>query len=170
MAQVHGVDDRPRLRRVLAAVCLISGLPAVILTCVRLLPFGLPTPFVQLISLTPYLLLPLTIAMVAAFALRWWTGGSILIAAMLLQLLWLVPAWTGVEPAAEPVSQGGSAGTSSTEVLDVMALNALYGRAEAGPIVKTAREQGIDVLVIAEFDKDLSRRLDAAGISGPLPY
>lgn len=169
MAQISGDVDRPRIRAGLMVICCVLGIPAVVLTVVRMLPFGLPTPFVQLISFAPYLLLPLTLAMVAVFSVRWRVAGTLLILAMLAQLLWLVPAGTGrsVNDGAEVSTTSGPA---APERLDVMALNALYGNAEAVPVVETVRQEGVDVLVIVEFSADLAQRLESAGLENELPY
>ncbi|HET7414147.1 MAG TPA: endonuclease/exonuclease/phosphatase family protein [Arthrobacter sp.] len=154
---------------VLISVCMVLGIPAVILTFVRMLPFGLPTPFVQLVSFAPYLLLPLAPAMVAAFAVRWRVVGAFLLLALLAQLLWLVPAVTANSQYVG-ASTAGQSPAAAAKRLDVMALNALYGQAEAGPVVSAVRAEEVDVLVIAEFTAGLARRLDSAGLEEALPY
>lgn len=63
------------------------------------------------------------------------------------------------------LAQGGG----EPAALRVMTLNARYGRADAGAIVRAVRCHRVDVLALQEVSGDLPDRLEAAGLGDVLP-
>jgi len=51
-----------------------------------------------------------------------------------------------------------------------MSINAKLGRADAGEIVRLVRDHGVGLLALQEYTPALELRLEAAGITGELPY
>ncbi|MDJ0355391.1 MAG: endonuclease/exonuclease/phosphatase family protein [Actinomycetota bacterium] len=146
------------------AVAILLGLPAVLLTLVRLVPDDLGTPWVQLVTFTPYSPLPLTVAAAGA----WMTFrrsraafhrvlAGIFAATLVLQLCWLVPRFV-----AHPVSTAGP-------FLTVMSINARDAKASPEDIVASVRRYKVDVLVVVDLNRYLARDLRNAGLSLELP-
>ena len=138
--------------------------PVAALSVFRAVPYPWPTPVVQLVSFTPWLVLPASVSLLFAVLgrRRWMAGAAAGLVAV--QLFWLVPLDYGQ---AEPDSAEGTAG--DTLELRTMSLNAKLGRADAAEIVRLVRENGITLLTIQEYTTALEERLGAAGLSELLP-
>jgi endonuclease/exonuclease/phosphatase family metal-dependent hydrolase len=127
----------------------------------RAIPMDWPLPVVQLLSFTPWLVVPAAVALVVALVgRRLWV--IITTAALLaVQLFWLFPLDAG-KPEAVP------AGTPVASV-KVMSLNSEYGEADADTIVKLVRENGVQLLTIQEHTQGLEDALGSAGMEEVLP-
>ena len=138
--------------------------PVAALSVFRAVPYPWPTPVVQLVSFTPWLVLPAGVSLLFAVLgrRRWMAGAAAGLVAV--QLFWLVPLDSG---RAEAEAAEGTAG--DTLELRTMSLNAKLGRADAAEIVRLVRENGITLLTIQEYTTALEERLGAAGLSELLP-
>jgi len=138
--------------------------PVAALSVFRAVPYPWPTPVVQLVSFTPWLVLPAGASLLFAVlgSRRWMAGAAAGLVAV--QLFWLVPLDSGQ---ADAEAAEGTAG--DTLELRTMSLNAKLGRADAAEIVRLVRENGITLLTIQEYTTALEERLDAAGLGGLLP-
>lgn len=138
--------------------------PVAALSVFRAVPYPWPTPVVQLVSFTPWLVLPAGASLLFAVLgrRRWMAGAAAGLVAV--QLFWLVPLDSGQ---ADAEAAEGTAG--DTLELRTMSLNAKLGRADAAEIVRLVRENGITLLTIQEYTTALEERLDAAGLGGLLP-
>jgi endonuclease/exonuclease/phosphatase (EEP) superfamily protein YafD len=138
--------------------------PVAALSVFRAVPYPWPTPVVQLVSFTPWLVLPAGVSLLFAVLgrRRWMAGAAAGLVAV--QLFWLVPLDSGQ---AEAEAAEGTAG--DTLELRTMSLNAKLGRADAAEIVRLVRENGITLLTIQEYSQALEDRLGAAGLGGLLP-
>jgi len=144
--------------RVLAVAVLV---PVVSLSIFRAVPAQWPTPVVQLLSFTPWLVVPAVLALGLALAGRraWVTAvAAILLAA---QLFWLFPLDAGRSTA--------DASSSSTG-LTAMNINSQFGEADAAEIVRLVRENGVELLAVQEHTQDFEDRLAAEGLGSRLPH
>jgi len=169
MGLPHGVADRlsgtaraavvPR-RRWLAAAGLL-GLPVAGLSVCRAVDLPWPETVVQLLSFTPWLVVPAGFSVLCAMAARRPTAAGAAAALLALQAAWLFsPGHARPLPPAE--------GTGAELV--TMSVNAKLGRADAGEIVRLVRDHGVGLLAFQEYTPALEQRLEAAGITGELPY
>ncbi|KUM39090.1 endonuclease/exonuclease/phosphatase family protein [Arthrobacter sp. EpRS71] len=144
-----------------SVVALLIALPVAGVSMFRGIPVEWPLIVVQLLSFTPWLVLPALVALVLAVAgRRLWV--IITAAALLaLQLFWLFPLDAGKE-------QELPAGTASVPV-KVMSLNSEYGEADAAAVVTLVRANGIQLLAIQEHTQGLEDRLESAGLGQLLP-
>ena len=142
----------------------LAAAPVVVVSVFRAVPREWPTTVVQLVSFTPWLVLPASVSLLFAVLgrRRWMAGAAAGLVAV--QLFWLVPLDYGQ---AEEDAAEGAAG--DTLELRTMSLNAKLGKADAEEIVRLVRENGITLLTIQEYTKALEDRLDAAGLAGLLP-
>ncbi|MGF6831906.1 endonuclease/exonuclease/phosphatase (EEP) superfamily protein YafD [Paenarthrobacter sp. TE4293] len=155
---------RPLRRRASIAwsvLALVLILPVAGVSMFRAIPAEWPLLVVQLLSFTPWMVLPAALATIlAALGRRLWV--MIPTAALLaLQLFWLFPLDNG-KPEALP------AGTA-TASLKVMSLNSEYGEADAGTIVQLVRGNGVQLLTLQEHTQRLEDALSAAGLNEVLP-
>jgi endonuclease/exonuclease/phosphatase (EEP) superfamily protein YafD len=142
----------------------LAAAPVVVVSVFRAVPREWPTTVVQLVSFTPWLVLPAGASLMFAVLgrRRWMAGAAAGLVAV--QLFWLVPLDYGQ---AEAEAAEGTAG--DTLELRTMSLNAKLGKADAAEIVRLVRENGIALLTIQEYTKDLEARLGAAGLAELLP-
>lgn len=141
-------------------MAILVSLPVAALSVFRAIPAEWPTPVVQLLSFTPWLVLPAAAAAVLAVLGR--KAWAIIIAAGLfaVQLFWLFPLDAGRHV------PGRSAPTVE---LTVMNINSEYGEADAREIVRLVRENGVGLLTVQEHSQALEDRLTAEGIGTILP-
>jgi len=152
------------------ALCIL--LPVAVLSVFRAVPAEWPTQVVQLLSFTPWLVVPAALGLALALL-----GRRLLVtaaAALLLgaQLFWL---WAPDAGRADPVPAAGQAeasppGPGSTVQLTVMSINSRFGRANAAEIVRLVRGNGVGLLAIQEYTKALEDRLAAEGLGKLLPH
>ncbi|NEG55061.1 endonuclease/exonuclease/phosphatase family protein [Bifidobacterium platyrrhinorum] len=141
-------------------------------------------PFPYMIALIPFLWVPLVACAAVAAYLREWGAMCCLLAVALSASTRRIAYW-GTDPhprretsrethsdsretSRETPTEASSAEPPSS--LTLMTLNCRYGRADAGAIVREARDRGVDVLALQEVTDGLVARLDAAGIADLLPY
>lgn len=152
----------PRSASVVCSVlALLAVLPVAGVSMFRAIPAEWPLVVVQLLSFTPWMVLPTAFAlMLAVVGRRRWViiATSALLA---VQLFWLFPIDAG-KPEALP------AGTP-TVALKVMSLNSEYGEADAAAIVKLVRDNGVQLLAIQEHTQGLEDRLEYEGLDRMLP-
>ena len=77
-----------------------------------------------------------------------------------LHLWWVGPQFLGENPAP----------AAGAEPLTVMSANLFEGKADPAQVAATVREEGVDVLVLAEVTPTFLAGLDAAGIADVLPH
>jgi len=153
-------------KELLAAACrwlaLLAALPVLAMSVIRALPAEWPVLAVQLLSFTPWLAVPATVALVLALAgRRRWL--QLTTAALLLcQLFWLFPL-----DAARPAA---AADAAARVELKAMNINAEFGQADAARIVQLVRDNGIGLLTVQEHTEALEGRLTAAGLDVLLPH
>ena len=142
-------------------LALLMVLPVAGVSMFRAIPVEWPLIVVQLLSFTPWMVVPALVAVVLALAgRRLWV--VITTAALLaVQLFWLFPLDAGKE-------QDLPAGTASVPV-EVMSLNSEYGEADAASIVRLVRENGIQLLALQEHTQGLEDRLQSEGLDQLLP-
>ncbi|MDP9695184.1 UNVERIFIED_ORG: endonuclease/exonuclease/phosphatase (EEP) superfamily protein YafD [Arthrobacter globiformis] len=154
------------------APCIL--LPVASLSVFRAIPAEWPTPVVQLLSFTPWLVIPAALALALALLGR---RHLVTAAAALLlgaQLFWLwAPdagrADKGVAEAGQAGAGRADTGTGSTVPLTVMSVNSRFGRADAAEIVRLVRDNGVELLAIQEYTQALEDRLSAEGLGSLLP-
>ncbi|RAM35519.1 endonuclease/exonuclease/phosphatase family protein [Arthrobacter globiformis] len=157
------------------ALCIL--LPVASLSVFRAIPGEWPTLVVQLLSFTPWLVIPAALALALALLGRRHlvTAAAALLLAAQLFWLWAPDAGRADEGAAEAGQAGagradsGASRTGSTVPLTVMSINSRFGRADAADIVRLVRDNGVELLAIQEFTQALEDRLAAAGLGSLLP-
>jgi endonuclease/exonuclease/phosphatase (EEP) superfamily protein YafD len=154
-ASTHG---RAFAWRLLALAVLV---PVASLSIFRAVPAQWPTPVVQLLSFTPWMVVPAVVALGLALA-----GGRVWVkaaAAVLLaaQLFWLFPLDAGRSIPGQ---------SDSATSLTAMNINSEFGQADAAEIVRLVRENGVDLLTIQEHTQDLEDRLASEGLGSLLPH
>lgn len=153
----------------LVSAALVAA-PVAVLSFFRAVPAAWPTPVVQLVAFTPWLVFPAAASLLLALPSR--RSWAVVPAAALLatQLLWLFPpdALLGRHPG--ELQGRGQDATAPVAELKVMSLNAKVGQADAAAIVRLVRENGIGLLGLQELSPDLEQRLDAEGLEELLPH
>ncbi|WP_422757031.1 endonuclease/exonuclease/phosphatase family protein [Paenarthrobacter sp. C1] len=141
---------------------LLFAVPTAGISLFRAIPAEWPLPVVQLLSFTPWLVIPAAVALLfAVVGRRIWV--IITTTALLaVQLFWLFPLDAG-KPMELP------AGTVTVPV-KVMSLNTEYGEADAPTIVQLVRENGIQILALQEHTQGLEDRLRAEGLEAILQH
>jgi endonuclease/exonuclease/phosphatase family metal-dependent hydrolase len=145
--------------------------PVAVLSYFRAVPAAWPTPVVQLVAFTPWLVFPAAASLLLALPSR--RSWAILPAAGLLavQLLWLFPPDRLLDRQGEPrPGQEDPSREGTAAELKIMSLNAWLGQAEAEAIVRLVRENGVGLLALQELTPALEQRLDAAGLEALLPH
>ena len=136
-------------------------LPVVSLSIFRAVPEPWPTPVVQLLAFTPWLVVPAVLALGLALAgRRLWL---IALAAVVLaaHLFWLFPLDAG-----RPVPDSAATGTP----IKVLNINSYFGDADAAEIVRLVREHGVELLAVQEHTQGFEDRLLAEGLERLLPH
>jgi endonuclease/exonuclease/phosphatase family metal-dependent hydrolase len=161
----HGIPQRGARKhggtiawRLLAIAVL---LPVVSLSIFRAVPETWPTPVVQLLAFTPWLVVPAVLALGLALAgRRLWL---IALAAVVLaaHLFWLFPLDAG-----RPVPDSSVPGTP----IKVLNINSYFGEADAAEIVRLVREHGVELLAVQEHTQGFEDRLLAEGLERLLPH
>lgn len=143
-----------RRGRGVSVLAVLSGLGAV---CAAVSFLDAPGIVPLLQALAPTLgTIGLVVTGSAALQKRWWTTLTAGIAS--IALIWPV---VSLPPRAAPV-QGPR--------LSVLAINTLYGRADADRIVQLVDEHDVDVLVLSEIDTPLWEQSLAGRLTRRLPY
>jgi endonuclease/exonuclease/phosphatase family metal-dependent hydrolase len=161
-APVPAASFRPH-RRPSAAwpfLAVLASLPVAVLSIFRAIPAEWPTPVVQLLSFTPWLVIPAAVALLFAVLgrSRLLVWSTTVLAAV--QLFWLFPLDHG--------RSNPDAGAQTVQ-LTAMNINSEFGQADAAEIVRLVRENGVTLLTVQEHSQALEDRLAAAGLSALLP-
>jgi len=82
---------------------------------------------------------------------------------LVVHLAWLAPS---LAPDGDPATSG----RRDTQTLTVMTANILFGRADAGALVREVERRGVDVLAVQELTPAAVERLRAAGLEKVLPH
>ena len=144
------------MARVLTAVLvLLLAVP----TAVRLVGDHALVPLVAVVSLTPYAVPLLALALALLLWRRRWVAAAATAAVLVTNLAWLVPLWTVDRPPA-----------AGAAPLTVMTANLRLGEADAAAIVETVRSRRVDVLALEELTDDAVDRLRAAGLERELGH
>ncbi|MCT9867778.1 endonuclease/exonuclease/phosphatase family protein [Paenarthrobacter aurescens] len=157
-------ESRPVRRRASLAwsvPALLMALPVAAVSMFRAIPAEWPLIVVQLLSFTPWMVLPAAVALVLALpGRRLWVivTTSALLA---LQVLWLFP----LDPGRQQALPDGT----PTASVRVMSLNTEYGEADADTIVRLVREHGVQLLTLQEHTQRLEDALRSAGMDKLLP-
>ncbi|MCU1512044.1 MAG: Metal-dependent hydrolase, endonuclease/exonuclease/phosphatase family [Arthrobacter sp.] len=160
----------PRARRRWLLPAVLVAAPVAVLSVFRAVPAAWPTPVVQLVAFTPWLVFPAAAAVLLALpSRRLW---AVLPAAVLLaaQLLWLFPPDVLLAQHTGQLQGRGQDATAPAAELKVMSLNAKLGQADPAAIVRLVRENGIALLALQELSPALEKRLDAEGLDALLPH
>jgi endonuclease/exonuclease/phosphatase (EEP) superfamily protein YafD len=158
------------------ALCII--LPVAALSVCRAIPAEWPTQVVQLLSFTPWLVIPAALALALALLGR---RPVVTAAAVLLlgaQLFWLWAPDAGradTEQSDAGQTEAGRTGAGASDPgsavpLTVMSINSRFGRADAAGIVRLVRDNGVGLLAIQEHTQALEDRLAAEGLGSLLPH
>jgi endonuclease/exonuclease/phosphatase (EEP) superfamily protein YafD len=153
--------------------------PGAVLSALRLVPWDIGTPWIQLLSVFPAsLVLTAAAAAVAVVALcvdlrlsRAVLAATVT-AVMLLQLAMVLPRvlpseGTATAAQAAPASAGSPA---SLRTLSVMALNVGKTGVDAGALLAEARARNIDILALPELAPAGLEALESAGVASDFPY
>lgn len=161
-AAAYAAAIRPKPGRHVAwpVLAVLASLPVAVLSIFRAIPAVWPTPVVQLLSFTPWLVIPAGAGLLLAVVGRrrwliWMTA-----ALTAVQLFWLFPLDHG-----RSIPDAGA----QTVQLTAMNINSEYGQADAAEIVRLVRENGVTLLTVQEHSRALEDRLAAAGLSALLP-
>ncbi len=164
-AAADGPGQRPP-RQPLTSACrwlaLLAALPVLAISALRALPAEWPVLAVQLVSFTPWLIVPAVIAMFLALLGRSRLLQVLAAALLLCQVFWLFPF-----DIARPAAASGARGTVE---LKAMNINSEFGQADAARIVELVRDNGIALLTVQEHTAALQDRLTAAGLDDILRY
>ncbi|MFF3063880.1 endonuclease/exonuclease/phosphatase family protein [Oerskovia sp. NPDC057915] len=159
-------EERPpsRVRRagavvwtVVLSLCLV---PVGALTLVRALGFDGVSPLVQLVSVTPWVALAALLVLLLSLSRRRWVLSAVAGLMVVVHAVWLLPFFVP-----GPGIEAGADGT-----LRVMAVNVLYGRADARAVVEAVREEKVELLSVVELSDEFEAALVEAGIEEALPY
>lgn len=162
-AALPGVRSRrPGTSRVWTVLALLVMLPVVVISVFRAVPAEWPLLVVQLVSFTPWLVMPAGLALVLAFAGRQRWVVITTAALLLVQLFWLLPLDYG-RPEALPEGR-------KAVPVTVMTVNSEFGQADAEEMVRLVREESVQVLAVQEFSQALQDRLEEAGLRNTLPH
>lgn len=141
-------------------------LPVASLSIFRAVPAEWPTPVVQLLSFTPWMVIPAVAALALALLSRRVLAMAAAAAVLAAQLFWLWPPDAGRADAG-----GSSPGTAGPAVpLTAMNINSRFGKADAAEIVRLVRQNGVGLLTVQEHTQALENRLAAEGLGSLLPH
>ncbi|OAE02094.1 endonuclease/exonuclease/phosphatase family protein [Arthrobacter sp. OY3WO11] len=180
-----GEPRRPRSRWSAAAVFL--AVPGAALVFLRMVPWDVGTPWIQLLALFPAGLISTTAALAAAVVALFRNAGPLrtvsaaLVAALLaVQLNWVLdrvlppdtlagPPSGNVQPA-NVQSPARSADQARGPVVTVMAVNVGYTGIDPGALLAEIRSRNVDVLALPELAPAGLKALDRAGLASLLPF
>ncbi|MEU8248857.1 endonuclease/exonuclease/phosphatase family protein [Nonomuraea sp. NPDC048916] len=121
---------------------------------------------VPLVAFTPYFTVAALVVLAFAVAVRSRAAIALMLAVCAC-LVWCVAPRVVGDPGAAPASASTSA---QGRPLRVLTANLNGGRGDVTVIVDLVREFDVDVLSLQELTWSAMRRLDAAGLTGLLPY
>lgn len=139
---------------------LLAAAPVAALSVFRAIPAEWPVLVVQLLSFTPWLVMPAAVALLLAFLGRSRWQQALAAALVLVQVFWLFPL--------DAARTAAAAGRPAVQ-LKVMNINSEFGQADAREIVRLVRDNGVALLAIQEHTLGLQDRLSAEGLDRLLP-
>ncbi|MEQ7739419.1 endonuclease/exonuclease/phosphatase family protein, partial [Escherichia coli] len=157
-------------------LALVLALPSAALTLLRLIPWHIGTPWVQLLSA-----FPATLALTAAAflcvlpaVLRGHRTGRLVVAGLIAALLAaqvavVAPRVLAGPPGAE-LTAAREPGRQSGTALTVMALNVGSAGVDAEVLLAEVRHRNVDVLALPELAPPGLEALDGAGLASVLPH
>lgn len=140
----------------------------------RILPVGLGgRKYVPIIvALMPWLVIPTGVVAGIALSKRRRALAVVSLVCIVIQVCWhwgyIVPAERLSDEARQAVAQ--SEVDTGDRYARIMTLNTKNGLADAGQIVRTVRDEHVEVLALQEVSPGLLERLGDAGLSSLLPY
>ena len=170
-AAVKGPHTRYRW---LAALLWAATLGIVLVMVLRMSPNGVDgkryIPIV--VAFVPWMAVPSAVILLVALAIRRRALAMVSVLCLAVQLVWHVGF---LYPRASLSASARSAVAQSSVVTDdryarIMTLNTRNGLADAAAIVRTVREQHVEVLALQELNPALISRLNEAGLRELLPY
>ncbi|WP_338023953.1 endonuclease/exonuclease/phosphatase family protein [Bifidobacterium phasiani] len=124
------------------------------------------------VAFVPWMAVLSAIVLAIALAIRKRALAVVSVVCLLVQLCWhvgyLYPR-EALSPAARAAVQSAQVDTTD-RYARIMTLNTKNGCADAEQIVRTVRDEHVEVLALQEVSADLVDRLNAAGIREVLPY
>ena len=124
------------------------------------------------VAFVPWMAVPSAVILLVALAIRRRALAMVSVLCLAVQLVWHVGF---LYPRASLSASARSAVAQSSVVTDdryarIMTLNTRNGLADAAAIVRTVREQHVEVLALQELNPALISRLNEAGLRELLPY
>lgn len=165
-------EDSLRARPLFTVLWLIT-LAVIGIMVLRMTPNGLDgkkyIPVV--VAFVPWMACVSAVTLVCALIGRRRALAVVCTLCLLTQLCWHWGyIWTSDERTHELPSVSSLTGGSADRYARVMTLNTKNGLADAQQIVRTVREEHVEVLTLQEANTGLLQRLAAAGLGSALPY
>ena len=170
LGQIHPpAGSEEEVRREVTGLALLLTALALPPLLARLTGGHSPSPFPQLAALAPVAVVPAIAAVIIAAVTVWWFAVLLAIPALLL-LIWQLPPRRRIHyrATAGPAPESPSALTMVR--LRVLSVNARCGRADPEALLRTLRQNNVDVLAIQELTPQMVSRLAAAGVAQLLPF
>lgn len=159
------------IARIVAGVC---ALVAAVGCIARMLPSELQSlPYVpQLVSVTPWLIIPAIVALILSLPTRRWIVAVVSVVCIAAQVMWQGPFFVNTTGSlsGEAQSAVSSSLNTSDQYARVMTFNVYRGDADPEQIVRTVRDEHVEVLALQETTDEFVEALTAAGIGQYLPY
>lgn len=160
--------------RCLAALLWAATLGIMLVMALRMSPNGVDGKrYIPLVvAFVPWMAVPSAVILLVALAIRRRALAMVSVVCLAVQLVWHVGF---LYPRASLSAAARSAVAQSSVVTDdryarIMTLNTRNGLADAAAIVRTVREQHVEVLALQELNSALISRLNDAGLRELLPY
>jgi endonuclease/exonuclease/phosphatase (EEP) superfamily protein YafD len=138
----------------------------------RVLGGAPPNPVPKLAALAPAATVPAAAAVALAATYAWWLAILLAVPATVLAI-WQLPPRRPRPSRASPPRQSPGNGPPGNEPaatrIVMLTVNTLGGNARAENIVRSVREQHVDVLAVQELTPGLACRLAEAGLTDLLP-
>jgi endonuclease/exonuclease/phosphatase family metal-dependent hydrolase len=164
---------------ILTALALALAVPGAVLTAVRVGPWVLVSPWVQLLSAYPLTAVSTFAAVLAALLIGRRRRVRLMVSAgmvllLLVQFAMLAPrllpdGWNPLASRPAGQASAGQAGGIRGAGLTVMALNVGGARLDATAVLDAVRSHGVEVLALPELSPETLQALEDAGINTLLP-
>lgn len=158
------------LRRPCRTLARILGIAALAWIVLRFLPapFDHLGPIPALVSATPWLVIPLALALLLALLGRARVIALLMAACLILETAWQLPFYLDASHrlSNEALEREATEGTT----VRAMTLNTFFGQADVDQIVGIVSEQGVDVLALQEVTPELAAHLETSELARLLPY
>lgn len=158
-------------------LALVLALPGAALTLLRVIPWDIGTPWVQLLSAFPATLALTAAALVCVLpaVLRRPLTGNLVVAGLVTALLAVqigmaAPRVLAASPPRAELAAAGEPGQKSRTALTVMALNVGSTGVDAEALLAEVRHRNVDILALPELAPPGFEALDGAGLASALPH